>query len=542
MSKPKILFPDTLHFHGKNFRSLLLTEKFGYEAIFIKKNNHLKGKYGNYQDVKTTFLEYYDHLFSMKLNDLFEVNYHGAHLFPLVKAELLSFLLPKENWIKELVIKNDDFGIFEKSFLENKEDLILNLSVGMFWLDFWKDEISKYKNVKECAVFSGSLSYVKTLSYLLQNTPVRVHVVEHFLTGSDYYFEEKYTHIANNSDIKFPNVYQKLKQEFDALDDLGKLNERTKSINKMLLMDNKNVKQPIKSEDIQFELSGKTILIVGQVINDFSIIETQLRNINSFQVYIKLINNILIKTDLNIIFKAHPWERSKININYSLTKEKLLEFLANDVSPEHRKRVRIVEEHNIKSLIQQSDYVSAMCSQALIEATYLGKKTFQFGKAFYGGKGFTYDCMNEDELVNMLEDKNLIGDVSFHEYQNFLEFITIQMQFNLVSIHDSGLVSLRKKLATKTLIKTVIPDQRSLLSPSVKKINEENTDSAVAYIDLDFDAAGESSKPVRKKMVEGFISLVYSGNQLKKFKHNPEQFFNDSAISAVRIIGKLYLK
>lgn len=538
--KTKILFPDNLHFHKQGFKSLMeLVEEQSYEPIFITDHNNLKALYGNYRDHKTLFLKYYDDLSDLKSEELFEKTYFGVPIFSLAKAEMLSLLMAKDNWLNT-DIPSDDYWIFNKVFDEDKETLLLNLSVVMFWLDFWQSTIKKHKSLNKCIIFSGSLIYAKTLSYLLQNTPTRVFVVEHLFSGNDYYFEEKYTHIANNSDIGFKNVYNKLLRKFDENDDVTKSKERIKAINKFLLSNNKNVTQPDRDEEnYSFDADKPTLLIIGQVINDFSIIETKLPNINSIQVYLKLIKRMLKETDFNIIFKAHPWEKSKINIRRSLTKDMLQSYLMSTFTEADQKRVMIVEDFNLQQLLEKSDYVSAFCSQALIEAAYMGKKCCQFGKAFFGNKGFTHDFTDEYELINALKDNKISGELTMDEYEEFMTFLTVFYQFHSVSIHQSGKSILKAKMQKHALIQVVQDKSQANLSPSQKiqekaLLLESQEQSTVIHLNE------IGSVPFKRKIIENVITRISTENKIKKFKSNPKKFFDDSSYMLVRLFGKIY--
>jgi hypothetical protein len=531
--KEKVLFPDDIHFHEKNFKSLVeLIETNEIDPIFIKDFNHLKAKYGDYNDQKTFLLKYYDSLCRLSKDELFEKFYYGISIFSIAKAELLSYLMPKPNWYSIDISSNEKF-IFDKAFEENREALLLNLSIVIFWFDFWKDTLKKQKGLTFCMIFSGSLIYVKTLSFLLQNTQIRVFVLEHFFTGNDYYFEEKYTHIANNSDIKFPNVFNKLICKFNSSDMLVCAKDRIKAVNKILLANNKNVKQPNRSKDLeQLDFSKPTLLILGQVINDFSIIETKLSNINSLQSYKKIIKTVLEQTEYNIIFKAHPWERQKINIRKALTKDVLNNYVLNDFEKEHQKRILIVEDYNLQQLVEVSSLVVALSSQSLLEAAYIGKKPCQIGDAFFGHKGFTNDFVDEVEFVKSIIGNSINGDLAVDEYERLMMFFTVIFQYHLVSIYNSGKSTIKEKMVKTQLINIVSVSNNMELSPSQKK---DTSSSNIPII----DAVGQSAS-VKNKIIENLVISISSEKKIQKFKSNPKKFFEDSEFWLVRFIGKIY--
>jgi len=424
-----VIVPDTLHIHKRGFGSLynFLNQK-EIKTLYVSEYNEYKSKYGNYKEDKDFFLEEYERLKTLTKDELFNKRLFNINIFLLAKAEIMSYVLTKKNWYRK-EIKNIDTEIFDKLFKENKEELLLNMSVTIFWLKYWKKKISfqQYKKATHAIVFSGSLIYVKTFLNILENTKIKVYLVEHFFTGKDFYLENKHTHTANNTDLKYKNVFEYKKKLFKDVDLKEKEKEKERTYKRIKNAKNKNVVQPEKTEEIFFENKNKTILIMGQVINDFSIIETNNENINSLFIYKELIKKLLEETELNIILKTHPWEKKKINIGKSLTKEEITKEFKN-------KRLKIVEDYNLEKLIEDSDYICGLCTQSLIEATLKGKKTHQFGNAFYGEKGFTFDYKNIVDLVKNLKTEPK-SNLTIKEYIDFEEWLTITFK-ELFNVED----------------------------------------------------------------------------------------------------------
>jgi len=506
----KILFPDNLHYHKNNFKSLLnWIIKNRVDTLYVNDNDVLKKLSGNYHQYKSFFLEEYDILKKMSYDELFDFKYLGINIFGIAKAEMLSYLISLSNWYSEKIDFNKRV-IFDKATKENYEDLLLNMAAALFWLKFWHKKLSSFKDVNVCIMFSGSLIYVKSLNNLLQNTPIRVFVVEHFFTGNDYYLEEKYEHIANNSDIRFNTVYNKKRYELFNNNSIYIDNERIKALNKIKLMNNKNVKQPKSKQLIDFKNKKENILILGQVINDFSILETNLTNINSLSIYKELISKILIETDYNIIFKAHPWEKNKVNIGRSFTKDELYTFI-NKEFPNEFKRVYIVEDYNLYALFNLSKYIISICSQSLIEAGLSGKKTFQLGKAFFGEKGFTYDIDNVNDFIKYV-NSNTQSLLSLDEYNRLLDFLTVILQNHLVSIHPSGESFISKVFSFRAPVKSINRKENNLI--------EEDR--------------------IINKIIENIVYFVATKEKTRKIKKNPRKYFRDAKHPLIRILAKFY--
>lgn len=533
----KILFPDSLHFHEKGFKSLIdLTKEKNIEPIYIDENDEQKALYGNYSDNKALYLDQYDRISDLSADELFNKSHYGASLFSLAKAELLTYLMTKENWFNQSV-SSANRDLFDKAFEENKEDLLLNLSSAIYWLDFWRKVIKENKGVSFCIIFSGSLIYVKTLSLLLQNTSINVFVAEHFFTGSDYYFEEKYTHIANNSDVKFINCYKKLQDSYAENDPIEKSKDKIKAINKINLSKNRNVSQP-KNEgvELRFNNTNDVVLILGQVINDFSVLETHLRNINTLETYKDLICRTIKETNYNIIFKSHPWEKSKANVKRSLTKEEIEKYVIRNFTDEEQGRIKIVEDYNIFKLFDISKHIVAICSQSLLEAAYYGRKTHQIGQAFFGGKGFTYDHSGPRDFVKAIANGRARGKLNLDEYDSLMEFFTIVLQYHLVSVFQSGKKRLRELLSSPSSnIQLVQSKTNSMLSPSKQAVALASGHKEPSLV-LDYS----QNKSIRKRLIDGLVISFSSDKKAEKFRSNPKSFFEDSSIILVQALGKLY--
>lgn len=202
-------FPDNLHFNNRNFPSL-------HKFIRVKKakyyfNPDLKewrsafGDYSNYEEELEPALNILS-LLCDKL-DLFEIEYQGSNLFKLIRSELLSFFLPFPSLYREANGLSDD-DLLQEMLRIDEHAVKLNFAAGIYWLDYWRDKIGHISTFKYCMIFSGSQIYNRTLLELLKTTTTEPIVSEHFFTGTEYYFENKYSPIANNTDFKFKNVYE----------------------------------------------------------------------------------------------------------------------------------------------------------------------------------------------------------------------------------------------------------------------------------------------------------------------------------------------
>ncbi|EJF07249.1 capsule polysaccharide export protein [Thiovulum sp. ES] len=241
-----------------------------------------------------------------------------------------------------------------------------------------------------------------------------------FFTGNDYYFERKYEHIPNNSNFAKSNYLLERKS-------ISFYIHRFFAFRKLSRMKNKNVVQPEESQKLEFSNKNKTVLIIGQVINDFSILQTKLDNINSLYFYKDIIYKILENTNFNIVFKAHPWENKKANLKAPLTLNELSKTFGKN------NRVLLTENFNIYQLFRISNFVLGLSSQGLLEASLFGKKPLQFGNAFYANQGFTYDFKNIEEFLQKIDISENLNITEKEKAEDFfikiLEFHTIPVSY-----------------------------------------------------------------------------------------------------------------
>ncbi|MBV7413346.1 hypothetical protein [Aeromonas sp. sif2433] len=506
MKDISILFPDSVHFHERNFKSLFdLIARHAIPHTFIKDRNSWVAAYGDYKNLKDDLIVYYNKLKVLDTNELSEFTVKGINLFDVCRNEALTFFLPKQSFREKISGVPNNKDLISTMYLVNKEVLLLNLSAAWSWLDYWGEKLSQFKNHTYACIFSGAQIYNAALLEILKTHPTTPLVMEHFFTGNEYYIEEKYEAIPNNTNLKHANVYKTV--DVEELD--FELNRtKIKSINKVILSKNKNVTQP--TGDFIIENNGKKVIsIIGQVVNDFSIICTAKKYLSSIDFYIELIEQLLTDENNFVVFKAHPWERQKNNVKSAMTLDCIADYVSK-LDGDKSARVFLTEDFNLSDLIKQSDHIVTLCSQSAIEAAFLGVKPIQLGQAFYGKKGFTYDFDTIDEFISELNSQNLSKTLSLDEYKSLELFLIKFLEKSLVSVHKSGILSLEKKLKKIPHISLV------KAAPLPPKSNNRIVISV-------------PHSSVTKKKID-------------KLKRNPKKFFIDSRYRIFNFIGKIAFK
>lgn len=461
----RIALADTFHLHAKNFpsffkyldsanitpRVFLQEGSDGYGLITA--NGHYAEIEGKVSPLIARYIRNQAEVFAAQDADtLYNTEVAYLKLWPLCRSETLAYLLTLDNWQAEVTLKNDR-AIFDKAWAENRETVAMNMSAASYWLNHWYDNRAALFQNHYCCVFSGSMTYVRTLMELLRRSPTKVIVMESTFTGNDYIFEEMYHPVANNVGVKHPTLREsRRKPELEEPNQFDR--EIIKARNKLLAAKNKNVTQPPERTLPRFAENRDQILVVGQVANDFSLIEEGFPYVGSIPVYVEILNKLLDQTDCNIVFKAHPWEHKKVHLNTPKTFDALASFVQG-LPDEKRARILLVDDVNLHGLIDASQYFVTFCSQAGIEAAFLGMKPFILGRAFYSDAGFTEDCPDIDALVAAVRDTR--GLLDLEGYKKLDRFLVDLFQHGTLSIFDSGVKRISKMLERSSPLEQKMP-------------------------------------------------------------------------------------
>lgn len=527
MKNISLLFPDSVHFHNRNFKSLFdFIGKNNIKHTFISNRDHWVGAFGNYDCFADELLAYSDRLMDKNKGDILEFNVDGINLFDICRDEALTYYLPKPEFRNKIASYPARNKLFEIMYETDINALILNMSAAWSWYDFWRENLGGMKNHTYVLIFSGAQIYNRMLLEILKTHPSTPLVMEHFFTGNEYYLEEKYAPIPNNSDMKYANYFNSIKVDEDK-NDFDRM--KIKAINKVILSNNKNVKKSIFTETIPAK-DRNIVTIIGQVVNDFSIICTAKKYLSTIGFYIEIIDSLLKETDCFVVFKAHPWERNKSNVRTSLTYDELNDYVLS-LPIELQERVYLTEEFDLYDLMHQSKHIVTLCSQSAIEAAFIGLKPIQFGGAFYGNKSFTYDYNSIDAFIKQYNNGTLNPYLTLDEYDSFEMFLVKVFEKELISVFQSGVTSLERKLFLVPPIPLVKSD-----------VNNDVPPPAVQNVPAPIHFKNNAKKSVEEnKINKSEISTVLIVNKkLAKFKKDPKKFFLDSKYKSLRLIGHVF--
>ncbi len=429
-----VLVADDWHFHERGFSSLLRYLKHGDKLLtHHKASKKWLSAHGNYLWRQQQLKPYLEKLKQLQDVELQVFHYHGVEVYDCCWSELMSLLLTYESW-QSRSLPPSRSELFQQIIDLERETLLFNMAAAMEWIDYWRTLLKRKPDLTHVIVFSGSYIYTKTLLRLAKISRIRSFVVEHFMTGNEFYLEERDTPIANNSQLRINEKIQRLPDWTSELERAEYLSLAWKVLKSK---NNKNVKVGTSSFVDLERTDRKEILLVTQVMNDFSLIETGETGIASWPVYKDIINRILKQTDYMLRIKTHPWERRRTNVKSPKTKCELERYISS-FPDELQKRVLIYEDEPLECLMSNADWVILLSSQAGIDAAALGLKPIVLGSPFYGRRGFTYDLTDPAELLPLLKKGSASGQLSLEEFRSFEDFLIEAFCFQLFPIRNTG--------------------------------------------------------------------------------------------------------
>ena len=486
----RIFTPDNVHINKKNFCALFeLQDKHLISLESHSELTALKLREGDYSD-------------QLLSSNHIDARYESIQVDEDdVLPEFLNFIIPT-------AIRNNEtteIEFLKKKYLRHWENCKL---VAKFWKAYWANyfEINSYDLI---VVFSGCRIYQKMALNLAIEKGIKCFTTEHLFTGNEFFFVENDIAPNNISYIKNINAFKYYWPDAEKI--LARKN-------------NKNVKSSGVATYIAKD--RPVALILGQVVNDYSILCNKTFNkLSAIQVYKDVIKK-LAELDIKIVFKAHPYENEKINIRESLTKNALTKYLNdNDLND----RVEIVENVNLELLYEQANWVITICSQSGLEACEWGLKPILLGSAFYDSYGFT-ETANVNDLIPLIRgnlDGLYLNPDEFLRYRQFLSGLLLGYSCNnkeiekIYSYLQGGDFTNANIYKEKALVADLVTNNEGKIKAIKTKKETKST-----------DAKNNIKHPLQSEKMSRRQRLW------RKFKKSPKLYLEDSKIGFFRFLGK----
>ncbi len=473
-----IYFSDDFNFRKNNFITI-------YNFF---KNYDIKYDYDKYHtDLKKEIVVSSENV-NIDIETIYSEKYMGINLYNTYIYELLFICSLVHGW-ENYNIPSDSKELCLFLYDNFKKELLSCRKKSIFFIKYW-NKVIKNESINVGISFGGNLIYTNCYAKVLALKHIPHFCVEHFFTGNDFYFEQRYEPLPNNSILqneRFCNIKSELVQD------------KSKKFIKLANEKNKNVKQPkyFSPSDHGY------ILIIAQVRNDFSILSKNNIFKNSIKFYLDIIKKILNNTNYNIIIKTHPYEIKKVIENhlttfYILNRELLSIPLAKD-------RVRVVDNFSINSLIDNASMVITLNSQSGLQAVERFKPVVCFGEAFYGHKGFTFDYINIDDFIKNIDKINFTLD----NYSRYLNFMDVSFE-HLIGIGEED----KLKIIFESAVNIEKIKSISTNNIPVKKIKSKVCSISHATIHHTLRSQQQSN--------------IFSWRKTKKLFRSPLKFIKDS--------------
>lgn len=518
MSNKTLLLADPIHINEKNFKSFLAFFRSRQVTIVSKERTELPiDAFGNYDDHREILTPWRAPLASMSVTQLGLATSHGVNLFSVSCAETISLAITQNIGLITEPSHPSESRMFDELSRYSYEILLDNMAAAAWWLDHWVTTLKATPRLAYVAVFSGSLTYARVLLELMKLHPARCFVLESFFTGLHYYCEERYSPIANSSDIRLGTIRKALGSPADVTTYEVKRNAVRKVVEQTK---NKNVTQPEAQGKLIFRNGHPTLLILGQVMNDFSLLDSSAGRMNSVWAYRELIETVLDKTEWNVLFKAHPWERKKSNLKRPITKETI------EATFGENPRVICVEDYALADAFRECHAVACLNSQSGIEAAIAGFKPVQFGGAFWGRNGFSHDLALDEigTIPQLLQHQDCLG-LSLAEFD--------QLEKWLVTCLDGWLIEEAVGRASEARLKQIFHEISAV--PAVAPAAKAST--GLPQAKKSTPATGPAKEPHAAASNTSNAGVGLFRRRINKLVRRPDQFFLDSRIRLFQWVG-----
>ena len=304
-----------------------------------------------------------------------------SNFYELAYEEALKFLLSQENFHERYFENTDNsliFSYLKQNHLEKYNDLFKECSS---YLSYWINNYNYYVQFDGAVIFNGTNIKDRTFCKVYSHSRLRIFTTEYLFTGNDYYLYPSSSSISNN----FP-----LFQRFLSLNKLSQVDTRLDSKIKNMFKFNLNIKNTsykTPEEDLKTK-KGKFFIIIAQVANDASLINSNHQFYSSINLYEKLALKAISK-DYQIVIKFHPWEREKLSKNFSYEIFKKKEIASSCIL--------LLDDH-IDNYINKNSIIFSISSQFLLFYAYTyGVKTICF-KNFYSHSDLFFEIKNISEI------------------------------------------------------------------------------------------------------------------------------------------------
>jgi hypothetical protein len=435
MKRPPILVADAVHFSPRKFQPLYdFAAESGIRILAEKSRAAWWDRADGYRGLADRLVPHRQSLQSLSPAELTTHRYRGIDVFACARNEIVRLLLRR--WTEPWPETDGEVAARAIACAGAREATLLCLAATRDWIDFWHQFLDHNRRPHCAVAYRTSAIHSRSLLEVASRQGIHTFVADRFSTGRHYFFDE-WRPSADRPLLADPGWYGRL-----ALPPDPAARERARAAaHRQLTPIRAAVAARSASEDLAAPIDAPKsgiAVVLGQLINDPSLLEAPRHRPASPAIYRRLIAGLLGRTDLAValLVDAPPIAR-------------LLRTWRDTLTRDQRARFRIAEAAPLEVLFSQARWVVSLSAPLALEACRAGLKPVQFAPTALSGKNFTHDFAGPDDFLGELSAGRIDGGLTLAEYRAFEDFLVRLLLLHLLPEGDRGVAEIAARLAER---------------------------------------------------------------------------------------------
>ncbi len=358
--------------------------------------------------------------------------HRGQVLSGLIGCDLLARLLQRPSWAGGAG-PNDVAAVIERACRspEDREAVVGCLSAAGAWVDHWAGLLARQGPFTHAIVERGTSIAARSLQEVAAREGLRIFTVAPFLGAGPFFLEAGCGPLPGRSRLGEPAAYEGLQPPVDPDTRDRARAEAHRRWAGLLRYDAAAGSSQLEPRPFPTD-GGKTVLVVGQALDDPAILGVPAEEVSILAQYRKLMADLLETSAHRIIFVMGNGGRA---VSGGADEDAVLAGLSAwraTLPPDRQVRVLLRRDGFRPELLRHADQVVGHSAPELLAACGAGLKPAVIAPAFFGGKGFTEDHGSWETLVSALASDHVDPYLSLEAYETFESFLVRALLIHLV--------------------------------------------------------------------------------------------------------------
>ena len=411
----------------------------------LSKEDINQKNYSNLIALNNKAYTYFDQYTFDNSNIILNKTIETKDLYEICYLEILSYLSTQKKFIKRKLKrsseKNDKkfiFEFFESNFPKHSKKLI---NTANRYYNYFIDNYNHIQSHEFGIIFNGYKIRDRVFCFIFGFSKIKIFHTEYLVTGDRYFFYNTLYSIPNNYPSK--NIYMNYLRLDNSIQNysFNEVYPKVLNIIKNIRKLNLNVKSSFECKNyFTTKDNKKNLIIIGQVIDDISLFNSDNIYFSSINTY-EWIINLGISNGYDVIFKLHPWEKRKLGKFY--TKSYL------NIS-----NISILIDEEIDEYLNEQSLIFSISSQYLLYyAVLYGKRCICFD-TYFSLEGSFINLKND-----ILDLVNINPNLSIDEYRKLILFLyfIFYLDKNIVKTNQTIFRFVKINQTNVNLVKKIIP-------------------------------------------------------------------------------------